>query len=56
MERQVTEIELAQMQMKEMQKEIRYLRNRVTKLTDELHDLKEHTNRSIQYLDQASDI
>jgi hypothetical protein len=47
---EVTQEELYKMEIREMQKEINYLRHRVTKLTDELYDLKEHTKNSVGYL------
>lgn len=49
-ERQITLEEQYQIEMREMQKEINYLRHRVTALNDELAELKEHTSKSVQYL------
>ena len=44
--------ELYQKEMREMQKEINYLRHRVTQLNDQVDELKKHPNRSIQYLEE----
>ena len=49
-ERQISMEELYQKEMREMQKEINYLRHRVVKLNAEVTQLKEHTNKSVQYL------
>ena len=49
-ERQITIDEQYQIEMREMQKEINYLRHRVTQLNDQVAELKEHTNKSVQYL------
>ena len=49
-ERQITIDEQYQIEMREMQKEINYLRHRVVKLNEEVTELKEHTNKSVQYL------
>jgi len=49
-EQQITLEEQYQIEMREMQKEINYLRHRVTALNDEIAALKEHTNKSVQYL------
>jgi len=57
MEKQVTREELYKIEIREMQKEINYLRKRVTQLRDELDEFKQHTTSAIKYLDdQASDI
>ena len=52
-ERQITIDEQYQIEMREMQKEINYLRHRVTQLNDQIDELKKHTNRSIQYLEET---
>ena len=52
-ERQITLEEQYQIEMREMQKEINYLRHRVTQLNDQVDELKKHTNRSIQYLEET---
>ena len=52
-ERQITMEEQYQIEMREMQKEINYLRHRVTQLNDQVDELKKHTNRSIQYLEET---
>ena len=49
-ERQITIDEQYQIEMREMQKEINYLRHRVVKRNEEVTELKEHTNKSVQYL------
>ena len=49
-ERQITLEEQYQIEMREMQKEINYQRHRVTALNDEVLALKEHTSKSVQYL------
>ena len=49
-EQQITLEEQYQIEMREMQKEINHLRHRVTALNDELAELKEHTSKSVQYL------
>jgi len=45
--------ELYQKEMREMQKEVNYLRHRVTQLNEEIEELKKHTSRSIQYLEDT---
>ena len=50
---EVTMEELYKMEIRELQKEINYLRHRVTKLTDELHDHKQHVANSIAYLQES---
>lgn len=50
---EVTQEELYQMEIRELQKEINYLRHRVVKLSDELYELKEHTTNSISYLQDS---
>jgi prefoldin subunit 5 len=57
MEKVITQEELYKKEMREMQREINYLRKRVAELTDELYEFKKHTSAAISYLDdQASDI
>ena len=41
--------------MREMQREINYLRKRVTKLNDELEAHRDHTKKSIQYIESSVD-
>ena len=50
---QITMEELYQKEMREMQKEVNYLRHRVSQLNEEIEELKKHTNRSIQYLEDT---
>ena len=38
-----------------MQREINYLRKRVTKLNDELEAHRDHTKKSIQYIESSVD-
>lgn len=52
---EVTQEELYRMEIRELQKEINYLRHRVTKLNDELYELKDHTRKSIEYLQEFLD-
>ncbi len=52
---EVTQEELYKMEIREMQREINFLRHRVTKLNDELYELKEHTKNSIAYLQDGID-
>lgn len=52
---EVTQEELYRMEIRELQKEINYLRHRVTKLNDELYELKDHTRRSIEFLQESLD-
>ena len=42
-------------EMREMQREINYLRKRVTKLNDELEAHRDHTKKSIQYIESSVD-
>ncbi len=57
MEQQITREELYKKEIREMQREINYLRKRVGDLADEIYDLKKHTRSAIGYLnDQVSDI
>ena len=39
--------------MREMQKEINYLRHRVVKLNDELEDLRKHTDKAMRYMEES---
>lgn len=57
MEKVITREELYKKEIREMQREINYLRKRVVQLNDELDEFKQHTTSAITYLnDQASDI
>jgi len=42
-------------EMREMQREINYLRKRVTQLNDELEAHRDHTKKSIQYIESSVD-
>ena len=53
MDKQITMEELYQKQMREMQKEINYLRHRVVKLNDELEDLRKHTDKAMRYMEES---
>lgn len=54
---QITREEIYKKEIREMQREINYLRKRVVALNDELDEFKQHTTSAITYLnDQASDI
>ena len=53
MDKQITMEELYQKQMREMQKEINYLRHRVVKLNDELTELREHTDKAMRYMEES---
>lgn len=48
-------LEIYQKEMREMQREINYLRKRVTKLNDELEAHRDHTKKSIQYIESSVD-
>lgn len=48
-------IEIYQKEMKEMQREINYLRSRVVKLNDLLVEQQKHTTNSIEYLQDSID-
>ena len=39
--------------MREMQKEINYLRMRVAKLSDELSDHRKHTDKAMKYMEES---
>ena len=53
MDKQISMEELYQKEMSEMQKEINYLRIRVAKLNDELHDLRKHTDKAMKYMEDS---
>jgi len=53
MDEVITQEELYRREIREMQKEINYLRHRVTELNDKIYDLENHTNKSIQYLEDS---
>ena len=53
MDKQISMEELYQKEMREMQKEINYLRIRVAKLNDELHDLRKHTDKAMKYMEDS---
>jgi len=48
-------IEIYQKEMREMQKEVNYLRTRVATLNDIIVDLQNHTTSSMDYLQDAID-
>ena len=48
-------IEIYQKEMKEMQREVNYLRKRVTTLNDQLVEQQKHTTNSIEYLQDSID-
>ena len=48
-------LEIYQKEMREMQREINYLRKRVTQLNDELEAHRDHTKKSIQYIESSVD-
>ena len=48
-------IEIYQKEMKEMQREVNYLRKRVTTLNDLLIEQQKHTTNSIEYLQDSID-
>tara|TARA_R110000782_G_scaffold42901_1_gene97132 strand:+ start:1182 stop:1388 length:207 start_codon:yes stop_codon:yes gene_type:complete len=48
-------IEIYQKEMKEMQREINYLRSRVVTLNDLLIEQQKHTTNSIEYLQDSID-
>lgn len=53
MDEVITQEKLYRREIREMQKEINYLRHRVTELNDKIYDLENHTNKSIQYLEDS---
>ena len=48
-------LEIYQKEMREMQREINYLRKRVATLNDIIVDLQNHTTSSVEYLQDAID-
>ena len=50
---QISMEELYQKEIREMQKEINYLRVRVGKLNDELHELRRHTDKAMKYMEES---
>ena len=48
-------LEVYKKEMREMQREINYLRKRVTQLNDELEAHRDHTKKSIQYIESSVD-
>ena len=48
-------IEIYQKEMREMQREVNYLRTRVATLNDIIVDLQNHTTSSVEYLQDAID-
>ena len=48
-------MEIYQKEMKEMQKEVNYLRSRVVKLNDLLVEQQKHTTNSLEYLQDSID-
>jgi len=48
-------LDVYQKEMREMQREINYLRKRVTQLNDELEAHRDHTKKSIQYIESSVD-
>ena len=48
-------IEIYQKEMKEMQREVNYLRSRVVTLNDLLIEQQKHTTNSIEYLQDSID-
>ena len=52
---QYIKMEIYKKEMKEMQREINYLRKRVTQLNDELDKHKKHTKQSISYIEGSVD-
>jgi len=48
-------LEVYQKEMREMQKEVNYLRKRVATLNDIIVDLQNHTTSSVEYLQDAID-
>lgn len=52
---QYIKMEIYKKEMREMQREINYLRKRVTQLNDELEAHRDHTKKSIQYIESSVD-
>ena len=48
-------LDIYQKEMREMQKEINYLRKRVTELNDQLDNHQKHTQASIEYIEGSID-
>ena len=48
-------LEVYQKELREMQREVNYLRKRVTTLNDIIVDLQNHTTSSVEYLQDAID-
>lgn len=48
-------LEVYQKEMREMQREVNYLRKRVATLNDIIVDLQNHTTSSVEYLQDAID-
>ena len=48
-------LEVYQKEMREMQREVNYLRKRVATLNDIIVDLQNHTTSSMEYLQDAID-
>ena len=48
-------LEIYQKEMREMQREVNYLRKRVATLNDIIVDLQNHTTSSMEYLQDAID-
>ena len=51
----VVPLEVYQKEMREMQREVNYLRKRVATLNDIIVDLQNHTTSSVEYLQDAID-
>jgi len=52
---QTVPLEVYQKEMREMQREVNYLRKRVVALNDIIVDLQNHTTSSVEYLQDAID-
>ena len=52
---QYIKMEIYKKEMREMQREINYLRKRVTQLNDELEAHRDHVKKSIQYIESSVD-
>jgi len=48
-------LEVYQKEMREMQREVNYLRKRVATLNDIIVDIQNHTTSSVEYLQDAID-
>ena len=51
----VVPLEVYQKEMREMQREVNYLRKRVATLNDIIVDIQNHTTSSVEYLQDAID-